>query len=128
LQAGWRLRVALGLAVEFVQPERQSIVVPASHIVKITGDLHMLRTATMIALGAFAFGLGSNALSIAQSTSNFEKKNFNYNEWTKGKFSEVVTVKTPENSFFSLELAQNERVMEKSFTKAISWSSAGTPT
>ena len=44
----------------------------------------MLRTALLIAVGAFAFGLGSNALSIAQNSSNFEKKNFNYNEWTKG--------------------------------------------
>ena len=60
----------------------------------------MLRTAMMIALGAFAFGLGSNALSIAQSTSSFEKKNFNYNEWTKGKFSEVVTVTNPEKFIF----------------------------
>ena len=60
----------------------------------------MLRTAIMIALGAFAFGLGSNALSIAQSTSNFEKKNFSYNEWTKGKFSEVVTVTNPGKFIF----------------------------
>jgi hypothetical protein len=44
----------------------------------------MLRTVIMIALGAFAFGLGSNALSIAQSTSNFEKRNFSYNEWPRG--------------------------------------------
>jgi len=40
----------------------------------------MLRTALLIAVGAFALGLGSNALSIAQNLSNFEKKNFNYNE------------------------------------------------
>ena len=60
----------------------------------------MLRTVIMIALGAFAFGLGSNALSIAQSTSNFEKRNFSYNEWTKGKFSEVVTVTNPGKFIF----------------------------
>jgi enamine deaminase RidA (YjgF/YER057c/UK114 family) len=60
----------------------------------------MLRTAILIALGAFTFGLGSNALSIAQSTSNFEKRNFNYNEWTKGKFSEVVTVTNPGKFIF----------------------------
>jgi len=88
----------------------------------------MLRTAILIALGAFTFGLGSNALSIAQSTSNFEKRNFNYNEWTKGKFSEVVTVTNQESSFFLLELARNARVMEKSFMRATSWSSAGTLT
>ena len=34
----------------------------------------MLRTALLITVGAFAFGLGSNALSIAQSSSNFEKR------------------------------------------------------
>ena len=88
----------------------------------------MLRTAILIALGAFTFGLGSNALSIAQSTSNFEKRNFNYNEWTKGKFSEVVTVTNQESSFFLLELARNARVMEKSFMRVTSWSSAGTLT
>ncbi len=60
----------------------------------------MLRSAILLAVGAFAFGLGSNALSIAQSSSNFEKKNFNYNEWTKGKFSEVVTVTNPGKFIF----------------------------
>jgi 2-iminobutanoate/2-iminopropanoate deaminase len=64
------------------------------------GEPHMLRTAILIALGAFAFGLGSNALSIAQSSSRFEKKNFSYNEWTKGKFSEVVTVSNPGKFIF----------------------------
>ena len=88
----------------------------------------MLRTALLIAIGAFAFGLGSNALSIAQNSSNFEKKSFNYNEWTKGKFSEVVTVTNQESSSFLLELALNARVMAKLFTRAISWSSAGTLT
>jgi hypothetical protein len=64
------------------------------------GELQMLRTVILIAVGAFTFGLGSNALSIAQSSSNFEKKNFNYNEWTKGKFSEVVTVTNPGKFIF----------------------------
>ena len=88
----------------------------------------MLRSAILLAVGAFAFGLGSNALSIAQSSSNFEKKNFNYNEWTKGKFSEVVTVTNPGKFIFLLELARNARGMAKSFTRTISWSSAGTLT
>lgn len=30
----------------------------------------------------------------------FEKKNYNYNEWTKGKFSEVVTVTHPGKTIF----------------------------
>jgi len=60
----------------------------------------MLRTAITVVLGAFAFGLGSNAFSIAQNISHFEKKNFSYNEWTKGKFSEVVTVTNPGKFIF----------------------------
>jgi 2-iminobutanoate/2-iminopropanoate deaminase len=33
--------------------------------------------------------------SFAQDQSGFKKENFSYNEWTKGKFSEVVTVTNP---------------------------------
>jgi 2-iminobutanoate/2-iminopropanoate deaminase len=36
----------------------------------------------------------------AQSSSGFEKRNFSYNEWTKGKFSEVVTVTNPGKFIF----------------------------
>ena len=36
----------------------------------------------------------------AQSSSGFEKRNFSYNEWTKGKFSEVVTVTNPGKLIF----------------------------
>jgi 2-iminobutanoate/2-iminopropanoate deaminase len=45
---------------------------------------------TMIAL-AFALAMAPAAAS-AQS---FEKKNYNYSEWTKGLFSEAVTVTLP---------------------------------
>src|SRR5665213_4617363 len=31
---------------------------------------------------------------------NFEKQNFNYSEWTKGRFSEVVTVSGPGKMIF----------------------------
>jgi|SRR5665213_3212091 len=31
---------------------------------------------------------------------NFEKQNFNYSEWTKGRFSEVVTVSGPAKMIF----------------------------
>ena len=30
--------------------------------------------------------------ALAQSQPEFKKQNFNYSEWTKGKFSEAVTV------------------------------------
>ena len=38
--------------------------------------------------------------SLSQSQPTFEKKTFNYNEWTKGKFSEVVTVTNPGKFIF----------------------------
>ena len=60
----------------------------------------MLRTAVLVAVGAFAIALSSDAPSIAQSPLGFEKKNFSYNEWTKGKFSEVVTVTNPGKFIF----------------------------
>jgi hypothetical protein len=31
----------------------------------------------------------------AAQAQGFEKKNYHYNEWTKGRFAEVVTVKNP---------------------------------
>ena len=34
----------------------------------------------------------SSAAASAQTASNFEKKNYNYSEWAKGRFSEAVTV------------------------------------
>ena len=46
--------------------------------------------------------LGATAINRlnAQSSSGFEKRNFSYNEWTKGKFSEVVTVTNPGKFIF----------------------------
>src|SRR3954469_4347123 len=43
--------------------------------------------------GAFVFALV--VLSTAAVAQTFEKKNFNYSEWTKGRFSEAVTVTGP---------------------------------
>ena len=48
----------------------------------------MLRTAVLLAMSAFVIAMASDKPSSAQNTSGFEKKNFSYNEWTKGKFSE----------------------------------------
>ena len=36
----------------------------------------------------------------AQTASGYEKKNYNYSEWTKGLFSEVVTVSRPGKMIF----------------------------
>jgi enamine deaminase RidA (YjgF/YER057c/UK114 family) len=54
----------------------------------------MLRNiAVAAALAFFA------AIAVAQD-GRFEKRNYNYNEWTKGKFSEVVTVSNPGKTIF----------------------------
>jgi 2-iminobutanoate/2-iminopropanoate deaminase len=60
----------------------------------------MLKSAILIAVGASAFAMASHTLSTAQNSSGFEKRNFSYNEWTKGKFSEVVTVTNPGKFIF----------------------------
>ena len=60
----------------------------------------MLKATILIAVSAFAFALASDAPSRAQNSSGFEKRNFSYNEWTKGKFSEVVTVTNPGKFIF----------------------------
>ena len=46
--------------------------------------------------------IGASAINYpnAQGSSGFEKRNFSYNEWTKGKFSEVVTVTNPGKFIF----------------------------
>jgi enamine deaminase RidA (YjgF/YER057c/UK114 family) len=55
--------------------------------------------ATSYASLASAFFLLLILLPKAQSA-EFKKENFSYNEWTKGKFSEVVTVTNPGKMIF----------------------------
>jgi len=55
----------------------------------------MLKTCLAI-VGALAV----SAMCPAAQAQQFEKKNYNYNEWTKGKFSEVVTVTNPGKTIF----------------------------
>src|SRR3954470_12982152 len=59
----------------------------------------MFKSALRVALTA-SFALLSSSLANAQAQPTFEKKNLNYNEWTKGKFSEVVTVTNPGKFIF----------------------------
>jgi 2-iminobutanoate/2-iminopropanoate deaminase len=54
-----------------------------------------MKTVTFAAAAALALGM-QMAATYAQSPNGdtaFEKKNYNYAEWAKGRFSEVVTVK-----------------------------------
>jgi 2-iminobutanoate/2-iminopropanoate deaminase len=46
--------------------------------------------------GALLMSAGAQA----QTTGGYEKKNYNYSEWTKGLFSEVVTVVKPGKMIF----------------------------
>lgn len=55
--------------------------------------------AALIATCVFAFGT-AQAQTASGSSGGFEKKNFNYSEWTKGLFSEVVTVTHPGKMIF----------------------------
>ena len=48
--------------------------------------------------GAFAIALA--VATTAASAQTLEKKNFNYSEWTKGRFSEAVTVTGPGKMIF----------------------------
>lgn len=55
-----------------------------------------MKTMTAIALALIGF-FAMNSAASAQSANGggFEKKSYNYAEWAKGRFSEVVTVKNP---------------------------------
>src|ERR1700741_2442406 len=48
----------------------------------------------------FAFGAAQAQTPSAPPSGGFEKKNFNYSPWTKGLFSEVVTVSHPGKMIF----------------------------
>ena len=46
------------------------------------------------AIAIVSFALVSSS-SFAQSSGAFEKKHYHYNDWTKGRFAEAVTVVNP---------------------------------
>jgi enamine deaminase RidA (YjgF/YER057c/UK114 family) len=56
--------------------------------------------AAAAALSTFAMSSSLDAQSQALAPGGFEKKAYNYAEWTKGKFSEVVTVNNPTRHIF----------------------------
>jgi 2-iminobutanoate/2-iminopropanoate deaminase len=59
--------------------------------------LNAARTAAVLLIVVVALPAASVAQSPAPA---FEKKNYNYSEWTKGRFSEVVTVTGPGKMIF----------------------------
>src|ERR1700687_5502635 len=49
---------------------------------------------------AASLAIAFAVLTTAASAQTLEKKNFNYSEWTKGRFSEAVTVTGPAKMIF----------------------------
>src|SRR3954449_7532808 len=60
------------------------------------GDSAMRKMFTCVALAALSFVL----VATVSSAQTFEKKNYNYSDWTKGRFSEAVTVVGPGKMIF----------------------------
>jgi 2-iminobutanoate/2-iminopropanoate deaminase len=54
----------------------------------------------VIGLPAFMLLLATSSAAWAQASPTLEKKNYNYSEWTKGRFSEAVTVTGPGKMIF----------------------------
>src|SRR5215510_13929352 len=60
----------------------------------------MLKMITFAILIAVSVALAAIPASAQTAPSGFEKKNYNYSEWTKGRFSEAVTVTDPGKMLF----------------------------
>jgi enamine deaminase RidA (YjgF/YER057c/UK114 family) len=60
----------------------------------------MLKSTTLLATAPVLVLAMQSAVLAQTPSSTFEKKNYNYSEWTKGRFSEVVTVTGPGKMIF----------------------------
>jgi 2-iminobutanoate/2-iminopropanoate deaminase len=63
-------------------------------------DLAHARRAVMQNLKIATLFVSSLVLAATASAQTFEKKHYNYSEWTKGRFSEAVTVTGPGKMIF----------------------------
>jgi 2-iminobutanoate/2-iminopropanoate deaminase len=54
----------------------------------------------VMAIALLSLASGAGAQTAGPGAAGFEKKNYNYSEWTKGLFSEVVTVTRPGKMIF----------------------------
>lgn len=59
-----------------------------------------MRTPSILAASVIVIGCAMAAFAQAQNAPAFEKKNYTYSEWTKGRFSEAVTVTGPGKTIF----------------------------
>ena len=60
----------------------------------------MLKATLFAALVLTSAVAGATTASAQAAPPSFEKKNYNYSEWTKGRFSEAVTVIGPARTIF----------------------------
>ena len=88
----------------------------------------MLKSITLVVIALFSMIVLQSPSAQGQSPANagFEKKAFNYAEWTKGKFSEVVTVTNPGKYIFLGAPATRASKTAKSCIPATSTHSAST--
>src|ERR1700694_5898094 len=61
-----------------------------------TWEDYIMKTTTLAMAATLAVAaLTATAISQSQTATGYEKKSYNYAEWAKGRFSEVVTVRNP---------------------------------
>jgi hypothetical protein len=59
-----------------------------------------MRAPSILAASVILIACAIAAFAQAQNAPAFEKKNYTYSEWTKGRFSEAVTVTGPGKTIF----------------------------
>src|SRR5260370_13080737 len=65
----------------------------------------------------FPAALAAQAQTPSPSSAGFEKKNYNYSEWTKGLFSEVVTVTHPGKMIFLAGIGAEDESAARAATR-----------
>jgi enamine deaminase RidA (YjgF/YER057c/UK114 family) len=60
----------------------------------------MLKAAIIVSLTLLSAMAAASPASAQGAPAAFEKKNYNYSEWAKGRFSEAVTVTGPGKTIF----------------------------
>ena len=59
-----------------------------------------MRAPSILAVSVILIACAITGFAQAQNAPSFEKKNYTYSEWTKGRFSEAVTVTGPGKTIF----------------------------
>ena len=59
-----------------------------------------MRAPSILAVSVILIACAITGFAQAQNAPAFEKKNYTYSEWTKGRFSEAVTITGPGKTIF----------------------------